>query len=116
MKARDVKLNSTQKLHTKRSRQKIGRNLREKNYPNSLFAFADSTLLNEIQKARAHAYNMVEKHMTTEATRKHRAVLSIFTTYRESLEIKNDNLFLTVEADFITQPERVPDDARLVAS
>lgn len=104
------------KLHTKRARQKVGRNLREKKHTSPLIALGDTSLFEAIQKARTQAYTLIEKHTATQNTRKNRATLNIFTTFRESLETKNDNLFVVVECDYITQPLRVPTNAQLVAS
>jgi hypothetical protein len=104
------------KLHTKRARQKVGKNLRENNHTSPLIALGDVGMFEAIQKARTQAYTMIERHTATQNKRKNLAVLKVFTTFRESLETKNDNLFVVVECDYITQPLRVPDNARLVAS
>lgn len=111
-----MKLGPTQKLHTKKSKQKIKRNVHEQHLSNPIMAYQQMTTLAAAEKAFVHAFDMVQKHMHTEAERKKRVILSLFTTYRSQLIVEGANVYAYVEADFITQPLRVSDDARIVAS
>ena len=111
-----MKLGPTQKLHTKKSKQKIKRNVCELHLSNPIMAYQQMTTVAAVEKAFVHAFDMVQKHMRTEAERKKRAILSLFTTYRSQLIVEGANVYAYVEADFITQPMRVSDDARIVAS
>ena len=116
MKAKDVKLTAVQKLHTKRPKQKIKLKVCEVNTANPIIAYQMTDMSGITGKAFAHAFEMVKKHMDTEANRKKRVILPVFTTYRSQLLVDGSNLYAYVEADFITQPMRTTDDARLVAS
>lgn len=116
MKAKNWKLGPTQKLHTKRSKQKIKRNVCEQHQANPLMAYTQMTTLVAVEKTFVHAFDMVQKHMRTEADRKKRVILPAFTTFRTQLVVEGANVYAVVEVDYITQPMRVSDDARLVAS
>lgn len=115
-KAKDLKLGPTQKLHTKRAKQKIKCSVCEQHQANPIMAYQQMNTLAAAEKAFVHAFDMVQKHMRTEATRKNLAILSVFTTFRSQLVVEGANVYAVVEADYITQPMRVSDDARLVAS